>query len=47
MNYDTGELFLNATLKISPNPFTLNNFLVIHDNNKLVILIRLMELYFK
>ena len=39
MNYDTGEPLLNATLKISPNPFTLNNFLVIHDNNKLYILI--------
>ena len=36
MNYDTGEPLLNATLKISPNPFTLNNFLVIHDNNKSV-----------
>ena len=36
MNYDTGEPFLNATFKISPNPFTLNNSLVIHDNNKSV-----------
>ena len=36
MNYDTGEPLLNATFKISPNPFTLNNSLVIHDNNKSV-----------
>ena len=36
MNYDTGEPLSNATFKISPNPFTLNNSLVIHDNNKSV-----------
>ena len=36
MNYDAGEPLLNATFKISPNPFTLNNSLVIHDNDKSV-----------
>ena len=36
MNYDTGEPLSDATFKISPNPFTLNNSLVIQDNNKSV-----------
>ena len=36
MNYDTKEPLSDATFKISPNPFTLNNSLVIQDNNKSV-----------
>ena len=36
VNFDTREPLSNATFKISPNPFTLNDSLVIHDNNKSV-----------
>ncbi len=36
INFDTREPLSNATFKISPNPFTLNDSLVIHDNNKSV-----------
>lgn len=36
INFDTREPLSNVTFKISPNPFTLNGSLVIHDNNKSV-----------
>ena len=36
INFDTREPLSNTTFKISPNPFTLNDSLVIHDNNKSV-----------
>ncbi len=36
INFDTREPLSNVTFKISPNPFTLNNSLVIQDNNKSV-----------
>ena len=36
IDFDTGEPLSNTTFKISPNPFTLNDFLVINDNNKSV-----------
>jgi hypothetical protein len=36
VNFDAREPLSNATFKISPNPFTLNDSLVIHDNNKSV-----------
>jgi len=36
INFDTGEPLPDATFKISPNPFTLKDSLVIQDNNKSV-----------
>ncbi|HSE99258.1 MAG TPA: SpaA isopeptide-forming pilin-related protein [Nitrososphaeraceae archaeon] len=36
INFDTREPLSNAIFKISPNPFTLNDSLVIHDNNNSV-----------